>query len=136
MRERFSDVPNFSANSGQLYEELVAFGLNTPGRIEEALFVGDASGNSLQLAERLRNYLDERHDDVVSIDSGSSDRLLMLLLSNRAQAVLDRHPAGRGQGRPPRIASVARRFLEMNSSDEPPAETSASAAVPISGGET
>jgi hypothetical protein len=37
----------------------------------------------------------------------------MLLLEKRGPQVLERHPAGPGLGRPPRIASVARRFLEM-----------------------
>jgi ppGpp synthetase/RelA/SpoT-type nucleotidyltranferase len=114
MRDSLSDVPDFSANSGQLYEELLALGLNTPGRIAEALFGEDPSQTSLELAERLKHHLEERQDEVVSVDPGSSDRLLMLLLLDRAQAVIERHPAGRGQGRPPRIASVARRFLEMS----------------------
>ena len=33
--------------------------------------------------------------------------MLMLLLERSAREILDRHPGGRGQGRPPRIASIA-----------------------------
>jgi hypothetical protein len=113
MRERFPDAPSFATNSGQLFTDLVALGLDTPQKIERELFDEAAIERSRELAEALAQYLVAHADEVVVVDPDSSDRLLMLLLEKRAQEVLDRHPAGRGLGRPPRIASVARRFLEL-----------------------
>ena len=88
---------------------------------------------SLRLALDLREYLSAQGDEVVVVDADSSDRLLMLLLEKRGREVLDRHPAGPGMGRPPRIASVARRFLEMvegnGQAGEAPALTAHEAAI-------
>ncbi len=117
MRERFPDAPNFAANSGQLFADLVALELDTPQKIEEALLTEGAVERSRALTERLREYLAVQADEVVVVDPESSDRLLMLLLENRSTDVLERHPAGPGLGRPPRIASVARRFIEMTEAE-------------------
>lgn len=113
MRERFPDAGNFATNSGQLFSDLVALSLDTPQRIDEALIDESAIERSRELVEELARYLEAQADEVVVVDPDSSDRLLMLLLEKRGQEVLERHPAGPGLGRPPRIASVARRFLEM-----------------------
>jgi hypothetical protein len=91
--------------------------LDTPQKIDDALIDDDAVRRSRTLTERLARHLEAHADEVVVVDPDSSDRLLMLLLEKHGKEVLDGHPAGRGLGRPPRIASVARRFLEMIEDD-------------------
>lgn len=115
MRVRFPASSEFGTHSKQLLEELVASGLDAPQAIDEQLLADGpeaAAVRATQLLQDLREYLRERQDDVVELDERTSDPLLMLYLERHAQAVLDRHPAGPGRGRPPRISSVARRFKE------------------------
>jgi ppGpp synthetase/RelA/SpoT-type nucleotidyltranferase len=112
-RRLFPDSTDFGTHSGQLYYELMALGNDTPERVRE-LMGDDGPERSRELLDRLQRYLHDSRDTTVRfLDPDSSDVLLMLLLERRAQDVLDRHPGGRGQGRPPRVASVARRFLEL-----------------------
>lgn len=120
-RRFFPDADDFGAHSGQLFAELLAEGLDTPLKIEERL-LRDA-GSATQAYETMnafQKYLEG--DEVVRrVESSSSDPLLMLFLEHYAQNVLERHPGGRGKGRPPRIASIARRFIEMKQATEPDA---------------
>lgn len=115
MRDRFPVARDFGTHSGQLYEELVGCGYGSPREIEDGLLGGDcdaAAARALEALEGLQAYLTERGDDAVRLDARSSDVLLMAFLERHAGDVLDRHPAGRGRGRPPRIASVARRYRD------------------------
>lgn len=116
-RRLFPDADDFGTHSGQLFEELGQAGIDTVEKLVE--LVGENGvERARDLLHRLQNYLDSQEDRVVgTLDSQSSDLLLMLLLENQAQDILGRHPAGRGRGRPPRIASVARRYQEMTASD-------------------
>lgn len=115
-RKLFPDAGDFGTHSGQLYTEMLAFDFDSPERLSE-LLGADGIERAAGLLDRLQEYLTAHGDTVVrQLDSDSSDVLLMLLLENHAQGILDRHPGGRGQGRPPRIASIARRYLEMTSS--------------------
>jgi ppGpp synthetase/RelA/SpoT-type nucleotidyltranferase len=112
-RRLFPEVSDFGTHSGQLYQELMSLSMDTPERLQE-LISDDGNTRASRLLTQLQQYLDDTADTVVRrLDPDSSDLLLMLLLECHAQAILDRHPAGRGQGRPPRIASVARRYLDM-----------------------
>jgi ppGpp synthetase/RelA/SpoT-type nucleotidyltranferase len=113
MRDRFPDARDFGTHSGPLYEELVGCGYDSPQEVEDGLLDGDADGSAARRAlEDLQAYLAERGDDVVRLDARTSDVLLMPFLARHAGDVLRRHPAGRGRGRPPRIASVARRYVD------------------------
>lgn len=119
-RRLFPDASDFGSHSGQLFEELVSAGIDTPEKLRE-LVDPDGPERASTLLVRLQAYLDETDDGIVrQVDSDSSDGLLMLLLDGQAAEVLERHPAGPGLGRPPRIASVARRYLEMLADPTPP----------------
>lgn len=114
-RRFFPEADDFGAHSGQLFDELLAEGLDTPGRLRERL-IPDAAAveRAYELLEAFQEHLEG--DDVVRrVEPSSSDPLLMLVLEKHADDVLRRHPGGRGRGRPPRIASIARRFIEMQS---------------------
>jgi hypothetical protein len=109
MRERFAEVPDFGTHSGQLYDELLSCGYRSPQDIEEGLLQDGSGADEL---EELRAHLAERGDEVVRLDARTSDVLLMPFLDRHVDEVLERHPGGRGRGRPPRIASAARRFKD------------------------
>jgi ppGpp synthetase/RelA/SpoT-type nucleotidyltranferase len=114
LRDKYPPLTDFGRHAQQLYEELRARGLHSPAKVEEQ-FAGER-------IEELQAAVDEFHQWLQSNDgyreSGhlarkGADVLLMALLRNSSQEILNRHPAGRGQGRPPRIAWLARRYLEM-----------------------
>jgi len=111
MRGKFPSASNFSEHAYQLYEELLAFGLNSPAAIEKELLADDYLKCSSSLLERLEKVC--REDFVAIADPNTSDALLVLLLEKHASEIEDRHPAGRGRGRPSRIRSLATRFLRM-----------------------
>lgn len=112
-RRLFPEASDFGTHSGQLYQELMDLDMDTPERLQE-LIADNGNDRASRLLLQLQQYLDDTADAVVrQLDPNSSDLLLVLLLETKAQSILDRHPGGRGQGRPPRIASVARRFLDM-----------------------
>lgn len=114
-RRAFPEAADFGTHSGQLFRELLAEGLDSPQAVEAELLGNGAVRHAYELFDRFDAYL-EGGDGVVHLARDSSDPLLMLFLEKKAGNVLDRHPGGRGQGRPPRIASAARRFLEMEAS--------------------
>jgi ppGpp synthetase/RelA/SpoT-type nucleotidyltranferase len=124
-RRSFPEADDFGSHSGQLFAELMAEGIDTPQKIKERLLPNDTDvDGAYELLESFQQHL--QGDEVVRrVEKASSDLLLMPFLERYAQRVLDRHPGGRGKGRPPRIASIARRFIEMQrASDEPgPAST-------------
>jgi ppGpp synthetase/RelA/SpoT-type nucleotidyltranferase len=135
-RRFFPEARDFGAHSGQLFNELLAEGLDNPHKIEETLLPDGAVAHAYELMDEFQRYL--AGDDVVRrIEPESSDPLLMLFLERFGDRVLERHPGGRGMGRPPRIASVARRFNEMSRRSEDnteAADASAEAAAALRGG--
>lgn len=140
MREWFPDARDFGTHSGQLYEELLGCGYNSPQAIEEALLghAEDTATRAQQALVAFETYLTDRGDDVVRIDTRSSDVLLMPFLERHADEVLERHPAGRGRGRPPRIASAARRYKDWKAdgvvADERRGAQAGSTQAPEDGG--
>lgn len=114
----FPEADDFGAHSGQLFAELLSEGLDTPQKIKETLLPDDdAVSRAYTVLGAFQKHLEG--DEVVRrVESSSSDPLLMLFLDQYADKILERHPGGRGKGRPPRIASIARRFLEMQRKDD------------------
>jgi ppGpp synthetase/RelA/SpoT-type nucleotidyltranferase len=112
MRERFPHATDFGANAGQLYEELVASGMDTPQKIEQEL-LRDGQDKAETLLQQLIKHMQAHNDVTVWIEPESSDQLLVLLLEKHLDEILARHPTGRGMGRPPRIVSFAKRFQDM-----------------------
>jgi ppGpp synthetase/RelA/SpoT-type nucleotidyltranferase len=109
-RGAFPDAVRFGDHAGQLFDELAAAGLSSPEGLRD-LLNEDAADESRRRIEayRARTADDER---APVLDPATSDRLLVLVLDQQADAIAKRHPTGRGLGRPPRIASIARRFTD------------------------
>ncbi|GAH41709.1 unnamed protein product, partial [marine sediment metagenome] len=120
VRGQFPEATDFGTNAGQLYEDLVALGIQSPADIERELLQGDYHAHAGDLLDRLPRRMQAQGDTTVELEPTSSDPLLMLLLDKRLDRVLGQHPMGRGRGRPPRIASVAARFRDMQ--DRPTVE--------------
>ncbi len=116
MRNRFQMATEFGSYAGQLYEEFVSLGMDTPKKIEEEILKTGYEDKARELIEKFILYLQQKNDTAVWIERDSSDQLLVLLLEKYLDKVLERHPTGRGMGRPPRIASFAKRFQDMKTS--------------------
>jgi hypothetical protein len=126
-RRFFPDASDFGAHSGQLFNELLEEGLDNPQKIEDALLTDGAAAHAYDLLNEFQQYLEG--DEVVRrVEPDSSDPLLMLFIERYGDRVLERHPGGRGMGRPPRIASVARRFIEMRRQSETTTDSAGSVA--------
>lgn len=116
-RELFPNASEFSENAGQLYDELDRMGINNVEKLKE-LIGKEPEPEAKSLLERLVGSLTSDDKYSLRLNPLSSDLMLMRVLPSKAQDIIDAHPAGRGVGRPPRIASIARRFKEL----PPPAE--------------
>jgi hypothetical protein len=114
MRSKFQGAANFSDNAYQLYDELLAFGLDTPDKIEKELLMDDYTEKYKDLIFGLDEICSKDVPPIVFVDAESSDCLLVLLLNKYAQQIETRHPAGRGKGRPTRIRSLATRFIQAS----------------------
>lgn len=110
VRTRFPHARRFGDHAGQLLETLIALGFTTPDTIED-LIGQDPEPRSWQAIDTYEQLVadDER---APHMDRETSDVLLALLLETHATEIVDRFPSGRGLGRPPRIASIARRFVD------------------------
>jgi len=106
-------IEEFGRHAQQLYEELRARGLHSPARVE-ALFAGERIEDLQATVDQFDNWLQSNGGrEPGYLARNGADVLLMALLRDSSQEIVDRHPAGRGQGRPPRIAWLARRYLAM-----------------------
>lgn len=113
MRTKFPNTSKFAENAYQLYEELIAFGLDSPEKIKEELLQDEYDTRAHVLLMDLEDFCNKEQPIVVTVDFQSSDRLLVLFLEKYASQVEFRHPAGPGCGRPARIRSLATRFRKM-----------------------
>lgn len=104
----------FSENSGQLFAELQSLGVDNMEKLKK-LLDDDAEIRAKELMDELDAALNKEERESLKLSNVSSDLMLMLVLEQKAQDIVDAHPAGRGVGRPPRIASIARRFLGVKS---------------------
>jgi ppGpp synthetase/RelA/SpoT-type nucleotidyltranferase len=105
IQQLFPEANDLGTHSGQLFDELVASGFNTPELISQ--LIGDnPHQKSIALIAAINGYLDDRQEEGMRFEPGTSDELGVLYLLQRADEVIARHP---GQGRPLRIASLARR---------------------------
>lgn len=114
MRNEFKGSAVFSGNAGQLYDELQSLNLKSLKQIREAICVdGEELANICQREyERLKEYDDKNCKNLLEDDS--SDLLLVGLLSKKWEVILDRHPTGRGKGRPSRLVQIAKMYKDMS----------------------
>lgn len=113
LRDRYPALTEFGRHAQQLYEESRARGLHSPARVE-ALFAGERIEDLQAAVDGFNQWLQSNGGrEPGYLARNGADVLLMALLRDSSQEIVDRHPAGRGQGRPPRIAWLARRYLAM-----------------------
>lgn len=118
MREELSLTSEFSANAGQLFDELIGLGLKTPGAISQKIKntsdrpVAEISNEEYQ---KLKTYLATTQPEL--LEDGSSDILLAGILKSSADEILTKHPMGRGMGRPSRLAQIANAYRKMIDSE-------------------
>ena len=115
MREEMG-LASFASNAGQLFEELTQLELMTPEAITQAVRVRE--GESLSIASRrefdsLKLFMQNEQRQADLLEDGSSDVLLVGLLSTCLDRVLRNHPMGRGAGRPSRLAQIASAYRRM-----------------------
>jgi ppGpp synthetase/RelA/SpoT-type nucleotidyltranferase len=112
MQPYFPITTEFSRHSAQLFDALLAFQIDSPKRIREAILGpgDDYKARGKLLIGEFSAYLATSNDKVLTIDPSTSDILAVLFLDKLYRAFLDRHPTGRGMGRPPRLVSLAARF--------------------------
>ncbi|MDQ2861087.1 MAG: RelA/SpoT domain-containing protein [Pseudomonadota bacterium] len=112
MRREFPGV-DLSGNSGQLFDELKTLGLTSVDRLKGAI---GAERFDIEVAtalvEGFNEYVTATGHEAFLLDGKSSDLILVLLLDAYAAQIEENHPAGRGMGRPPRIRSIASRYIE------------------------
>jgi ppGpp synthetase/RelA/SpoT-type nucleotidyltranferase len=108
VQQLFPNANDFGTYSGQLFDELVASGLNTP-QLVTGLVGANPQEHAGEQIMAINEYL-EAHLDEMRFEPGTSDELTALYLLQRADEVVARHP---GQGRPLRIASLARRVRDF-----------------------
>ena len=112
-RDVFPTCDKFGDNAGQLFENLVSLGFDTPTKVRNQFLTPDYQERSRTLLDQLQETLSVKNDDTVLVEPESSDALLVLLLDSQVDQVLANNPMGRGRGRPPRIASFASRYKSM-----------------------
>jgi ppGpp synthetase/RelA/SpoT-type nucleotidyltranferase len=110
LRDDFPEA-DLTINAGELFREVQSLGLTSPEKLKQAIGEGNyrAEIGKAKLVD-FNAYLTSKGDDDYLLDEVSSDVILILLLEKFAARIETNHPAGRGQGRPPRIRSVATRY--------------------------
>jgi len=114
MKKELDIETDFSGNAGQLYEELESLGMNSPDAIHQAVCSKGENLKEIAYSEfaRLLEYAKREENDLLEEDS--SDILLAAILKVKVDAILARHPMGRGKGRPSRLAQIAKLYRDMN----------------------
>jgi ppGpp synthetase/RelA/SpoT-type nucleotidyltranferase len=112
LRKVFPDA-DLSLHAGQLFEEIQALGLTSMEKLKEAIGESNLNpGRAKQEIGQFNQILRNKGHEDFSPNEDSSDLVLVLLLEKFAQKIEENHQAGRGVGRPPRIASIAKRFRQ------------------------
>jgi ppGpp synthetase/RelA/SpoT-type nucleotidyltranferase len=105
-------------NSGQVYEELKFFGWNN---IESLVKNLDLNKNPVSRAHILidayNDYANEFNFEIM--DKHSLDVILVLLFEKKIDDVINNHPKGYAQGRPPRIRVLADHYKKFKSVQSP-----------------
>ncbi|MCE0974749.1 GTP pyrophosphokinase [Pseudomonas putida] len=114
MREELNLASGFSANAGQLFDELIDLGLKTP----EAISLKVKGNEEKSVAEiskeeyaKLKSHLANTQPEL--LEDESSDVLLAGILKSCTSEILANHPMGRGMGRPSRLVQIANAYRKM-----------------------
>lgn len=112
LRAFFPDA-DLSVNAGQAFDEAVLLGLSSVEKIEKALG-GEALHSEVAAAKiaQFNKYLNAAGSPELELNPGSSDLLLISLLSKFLDKIEENHPAGRAKGRPSRIFYLAKSYRE------------------------
>lgn len=111
---------DLSGNSGQLFDELQTLKLTNLRLLKQD--IGEEKFNietGSTIIDPFNVYMRERGEFDFQLDCRSSDLVLALILEKHAKQIEANHPAGRGMGRPPRIRSIATRFLDFKQQQAP-----------------
>ncbi len=112
MRDRFQ-VKAFGSESGQLFDELISLGLNTPRKIIDNINLDEAYLiRAYHAILEFNTWLEQRGYEPQAMNPDTADILLIGIMDKHCGTIADNHPGGRGQGRPPRIAWLARRYID------------------------
>jgi ppGpp synthetase/RelA/SpoT-type nucleotidyltranferase len=123
----FSDVHDFVArlhryfpdadltvNAGQAFDEATLLGLTSVERLERAL---GAESLKLDYAKekisQFNKFLSTGGTPELELNAGSSDLLLISLLSNFLDQIEENHPVARSKGGQSRISRLAKRYREF-----------------------
>ncbi|MEL7641060.1 MAG: hypothetical protein AAGU21_15590 [Solidesulfovibrio sp.] len=133
MREYLSSIRDLGQRAGQVFEELIAQGLNTPKVFKEQFIGVEDIGAAKEELTRFSDWLATNEDTGWDLGIDNSDVLLVHLLSKRLDQVIVRHPLGKGKGRPSRLVSLAIRFKKYREGGQSEGQGSGS-QVPSAGG--
>lgn len=93
-------------NSGQVYDELRTFGwMNVESLVKNLSLNKDSVSSASELIDDYNKYADTIN--VEKMDKNSLDVILVLLFEKKLEDVINNHPKGYAQGRPPRIRVLA-----------------------------
>ena len=113
MRKEFSMGISFANNAGQLFDELVALGINSPDKIHNLICPNNEDIQVVTSSEFDKLYSFSQEKNSVLLESESSDILLAGILKYRYAEILQMHPMGRGKGRPSRLVQIAKLYKHM-----------------------
>jgi len=113
MREELQVGTEFSGNAGQLFDELWALGINSPGVIHETVCPDKEDLRAAVQIEYDRLDTFAKRKQIEILEQGSSDLLLAGILKTKVDQILARHPMGRAKGRPTRLAQIAKLYKQM-----------------------
>ena len=122
MRTEMALGEKFSENAGQLFDELVGFGLTTPERIIQQVTNGASSESLSEIANKEFNsfkrwWITSHAEQNCLLADDSSDILLAGILRTMTDKILERHPMGRGRGAPSRLVRIANAYRRMSSNN-------------------
>lgn len=108
-------MPDFSKNSGQLFDLIEDLQLNTSAKLQAALTPFEVAALQEE-ADGLAKHLMGHGLDSLVPDRASSDLMLLRLFHTHLNAILELHKdrVGRGRGRPTRLYRLARSYKDWN----------------------
>ncbi len=115
-RQLFPKLARFAEHAPQLFDVLQELKIVSIAEIEKQLLSGKTSIDLTDAEKKggqLQEYLKAQREPNLSIELDTSDMFAVICFSQKAEQIIQTFPSGRGLGRPMRIVSLAKRFLEM-----------------------